>query len=162
MHRDRVVGRRSQEHMRDLRSLVRIQIVFTIFFVFFKFIRPPVLKSDAPDVFKLILLSLPNFFEGVIGTLILTYIGLYLNERVGKKRIGEMMIYVSAVVIAGVYVITQELKFHNFGGNNVMDPNDVVGSVIGLMVGFAIIICKRPRIQADEQGGSSIFKCRNR
>lgn len=54
-----------------------------------------------------------------------------------------------AVILAGIYVITQELKVHNLGGNNVFDPNDVVFSCIGLLIGYMIIIRIKPQIYGD-------------
>ncbi len=143
--------------MRDISKLARIQIVFILLFAFFKFIRPTVLDSNAPEVFKIILLSLPNFFEGVIGTLVLTAIGLYLNARVLTKQIKRQLIYIMATILAAIYVITQELKIHNLGGNNVFDINDIIFSIIGLGVGFTMIIIIKPKIDAvvDQNNGSS-------
>ena len=133
--------------MADIRKLVRIQILFTVLFIFFKLIRPPILKSESPEFFKYILLSLPNFFESVIGVLIVTGIGLVLNDRLIKKyQIGLKTIYIVSVIMAGIYVITQEFKIHNLGGNNVFDKNDLIYSVIGLLIGFSIILWIKPRI----------------
>ena len=133
--------------MADIRKLVRLQILFTVLFIFFKFIRPPILKSESPEFFKNILLSLPNFFESVIGVLIVTGIGLVLNDRLIKKyQIGLKTIYIVSVIMAGIYVITQEFKIHNLGGNNVFDKNDLIYSVIGLLIGFSIILWIKPRI----------------
>ena len=132
--------------MRDISKLARIQMVFILLFAFFKFIRPTVLDSNASEIFKIILLSLPNFFEGVIGTLVLTAIGLYLNARVLTKQIKRQLIYIMATILAAIYVITQELKIHNLGGNNVFDINDIIFSIIGLAVGFTMIMIIKPKI----------------
>ncbi|WP_299312037.1 hypothetical protein [uncultured Aquimarina sp.] len=134
--------------MTDILKLVRIQVFLVILFLVFKFIRPTVLNSDSPEWIKITLLSLPNFFEAFIGTLILTGIGLYLNLRtLGRKRqIKRNLIYAMAPIIAGVYAITQELKLHNLGGNNVYDVNDLIFSVIGLIIGYLIVILIKPRI----------------
>lgn len=132
--------------MRDISKLARIQMVFILLFAFFKFIRPTVLVRNAPEIFKIILLSLPNFFEGVIGTLVLTAIGLYLNARVLTKQIKRQLIYIIATILATIYVITQELKIHNLGGNNVFDINDIIFSIIGLAVGFTMIMIMKPKI----------------
>ena len=129
-------------------KLARVELVIIPIFIFFKFIRPSVLKSTSPDFFKIALLSLPNFFEGIIGTLTLTGIGLIINDKLSKqKQIKPKLIYVLAVVIAGIYVITQELKFHNLGGNNVYDVNDLIFSIIGLVLGFLIVLWIRPCIE---------------
>ncbi|AXT50076.1 hypothetical protein D1818_04235 [Aquimarina sp. BL5] len=134
--------------MTDILKLVRIQILLIILFVVFKFIRPAVLNNGFPQWIKITLLSLPNFFEAFIGTLILTGIGLYLNLRIlsRKRQIKRNLIYVIAPILAGIYVITQELKLHNLGGNNVYDSNDIVFSVIGLITGYLIVILIKPRI----------------
>ena len=133
--------------MADIVSLARIQLLFMLLFVFFKLIRPFVLNGDSAELFKLALLSLPNFFEAVIGTLILTGIGLVLRDKIGDNRGSLQLVYLTAVLLAAVYVIAQELGFHNLGGNNVTDINDVLFSIIGLLVGYAIILRKQPRIQ---------------
>lgn len=133
--------------MSDILKLVRIQILFTVLFIFFKLIRPAILNSKSPEFFKNMLLSLPNFFESVIGVLILTGIGLVLNDRLTKKfQLGVKTIYILSVIAAGIYVITQELKMHNLGGNNVFDRNDLIYSVIGLVIGYGLIIWNKPRI----------------
>lgn len=134
--------------MGDILKLARIQILFIVLFAFFKFIRPPVLKSNAFDWIKIALLSLPNFFEGVIGVLTLTAMLLYLNSRflTKKQQAKESLIYGIALILAGIYVITQEFKIHNLGGENVYDKNDVIFSIIGLTVGYLIIVIYKPRI----------------
>ncbi|WP_299247535.1 hypothetical protein [uncultured Aquimarina sp.] len=134
--------------MTDILKLARIQFLLIILFVIFKFIRPAVLNSDSPEWIKITLLSLPNFFEAVIGTLILTGIGLYLNLRIlsKKRQIKRNLIYAVASILAGIYVITQELKLHNLGGNNIYDSNDLIFSVIGLIIGYLIIIAIKPKI----------------
>ncbi|WP_350293726.1 hypothetical protein [uncultured Croceitalea sp.] len=111
--------------MRDILKLARIQFVLIALFVFFKLIRPSVLELNLPEGMKITLLSLPNFFEAVIGVLILTGIGLYLNLRglSEKLRIGRNLLYAIVPIIGGIYVITQEMKIHNLGGNNVYDKN---------------------------------------
>ena len=117
-------------------------------FIFFKAIRPAVLNSEAPEWAKLALLSLPNFFEAFIGTLILTGIGLYLSVKIlsKQKQINRKIIYILAPILGGVYVITQELKIHNLGGNNVYDFNDIVFSIIGLIGGYLMVLWMNPKI----------------
>lgn len=133
--------------MTDILKLARIQVLFIIVFVFFKLIRPSVLKSASPEFLKKILLSLPNFFQSVIGVLILTGIGLILNSRLNKKKqVRHKLIYLLAVIIAAIYVITQELNIYNIRGNNTLDYNDLIFSCIGLLIGYWIILYKKPRI----------------
>lgn len=137
------------ERLSDISKLVRLQILLTVLFIFFKAIRPSVLNSKAPEWFKITLLSLPNFFEAFIGTLILTGIGLYLNVKLlsKQKQINRKIIYLLAPILGGVYVITQELKIHNLGGNNVYDVNDLIFSVIGLVIGYLFVIFMDPKIR---------------
>lgn len=85
--------------------------------------------------------SIPNLIEVIIGTLILTGILLqtrqYFKEKIGSIK--DIYIHIMAVSIAGFYVISQELTFHNIGGNNVYDPYDLIASIIGLVGTFGII-----------------------
>lgn len=139
--------------MTDITKLARIQIGVIVLFAILKLIRPSVLDSDSPELLKLCLLSLPNFFEGIIGVLTLTAIGLYLNDKLPKKiiRLTNFFIYVLATVLAGIYVLTQEFKIHNIGGNNVFDQNDVIFSIAGLMVGLAIVIWLWPTVDRNTE-----------
>lgn len=120
----------------DILKLGRVQIWVIVFFVLFKFIRRPILDKNPPEIVGVVLLSFPNFCEAVIGTLTLTMIGLYLNRYFKVKN---KTIYLVALILSGIYVFTQELRIHNLGGNNIYDPNDMVFSSIGLIVGFLII-----------------------
>ena len=133
--------------MNDIRKIARVQIAMIVLFAFFKFIRPTVLESNAPHWIKTALLSLPNFFEAIIGVLVLTAIGLYLNRSVlGEKRqLKNNSIYLLATLFCGIYVITQELKIHNLGGVNVYDKNDLIFSIIGLIIGYLIMLWMKPK-----------------
>ena len=55
------------------------------------------------------------------------------------RAIKDINIHILAVVIASIYVISQELKFHNLGGNNVYDSYDLIASILGLMGTFVAI-----------------------
>ena len=133
--------------MTDIMKLARVELIIIPIFIFFKFIRPSVLKSESPEIFKIALLSLPNFFEAIIGTLTLTGIGLVVNDKLNKKyQIRPRLIYILAVTLAGIYVSTQELKIHNLGGNNVYDVNDLIFSFIGLIIGYWIVFRIKPII----------------
>lgn len=140
------------EKMKDIMKLARVELIIIPIFIFFKFIRPSVLRSSSPEFFKIALLSLPNFFEAVIGTLTLTGIGLLINDRLSERhQIKPKLIYLLAVILAGIYVSTQELKIHNLGGSNVFDRNDLVFSFIGLIIGYWIVIRIKPIINIDSQ-----------
>lgn len=127
--------------MNDILKLARIQIILIILFVFFKFIRPYILEGSYSEWIKITFLSLPNFFEGIIGVLILTGLGLYINIKVFNpdKQLGTKLVYGIALILAGIYVLTQEFKIHNLGGNNVFDKNDVIFSIVGLIIGYSIV-----------------------
>ncbi len=132
--------------MRAILKLARIQIAIIVLFVLLKFVRPSVLEGNFPEWTKTMLLSLPNFFEGIIGVLMLTGIGLYLNHKLLglKKQIKANLIYTFALIAAAIYVISQEYKVHNLGGNNVYDQNDVLFSVVGLGIGYVIVRITKP------------------
>jgi hypothetical protein len=134
--------------MTDILKLARIQIVLITLFIILKRIRPTILENNPLEWIKIALLSLPNFFEAVIGPLILTGIGLYANTRMlsKKRQVKPNMLYVVATTLSGIYVITQELKIHNLGGNNVCDKNDVLFSIAGLLIGYLILISIKPKI----------------
>ena len=138
--------------MSDILKLARIQIFTIGLFVICKvWLRPFVLNGDFHVVFDIIVLSLPNFFEGIVGVLSLTYMGLYINSRFVQKvekRIRKQRIYLLATLIAAIFVLTQEFKIHNLGGNNVYDPYDVLFSVIGLVVGLLIVLRLQPKMMA--------------
>ena len=128
-------------------KLARVELFIIPVFIFFKLIRPTVLKSSSPQFFKVVLLSLPNFFEAIIGTVTLTGLGLLINHRLSEPyQIKPKLIYLLAVILAGIYVSTQELKIHHLGGNNVFDINDLIFSIIGLIIGYWIVIRIKPII----------------
>ena len=140
------------EKMKDIMKLARVELIIIPIFIFFKFIRPSVLNSSSPQFFKVALLSLPNFFEAIIGTLTLTGIGLLINDSLSERhQIKPKLIYLLAVVLAGIYVSTQELKIHNLGGNNVYDRNDLIFSFIGLMIGYWIVVWIKPIVNIDSE-----------
>ncbi len=131
----------------DVIGLFRIQLLLTVLFIFFKFIRPSVLAGSYPDLFKIILLSLPNFFESIIGLITLTGIALVANDSIHVKwQLKPNVIYVVCMIVSGIYVLAQELDIINLRKNDTMDINDVIFSIIGLLAGYTIIVLRRPRI----------------
>ena len=138
--------------MTDIMKLARIELIIIPVFIFFKYIRPDVLKSEAPNFFKMMLLSLPNFFEAIIGTLTLTVVILLVNDKLNERhQIRLKIVYFIAVVLAGVYVILQELNIINIRTNTTMDLNDVLFSIIGLVIGYSIIVFVQPKIHLEKQ-----------
>jgi hypothetical protein len=117
-------------------------VTVSIMFVLNRFyVRPFVLENDFPDIFPIVVLSLPNFCEAVMGTLLLTGILLQMRQILGDKLKPFKTTYVfsTALMLASIYVISQEFKLHNIGGNNVYDPYDLVASIIGLTLTYMII-----------------------
>jgi hypothetical protein len=115
-------------------------IAILIFVLNKLYIRNWILENDLPDFFLIVTYSIPNLVEAIIATLILTGILLQLRQYFNKKlgSIKAVHIHIIASIIAAVYVISQELKFHNLGGNNVYDPYDLLASCIGLVGTFGI------------------------
>ena len=129
--------------------MLRVQLFLVICFILNKFwIRPFVLENDFSEVIRIFVLSFPNFCEGVMGSLVLAYIGLNLRHRMPTivGRITEKQIYLLAVVLAAIYVILQEFKIHNLGGRNTYDPYDVLFSIIGLIIAYILLLRIKPTI----------------
>ena len=133
-------------------KLVYIELILILGFMFFTYIRPTVVKSTSSEFLKIILFSLPNLFEAIVGTLMLTGVGLLINNSLGlKNQIRPKTIYTIAVVLAGIYVSAQELKIHNLGGNNVYDSNDLLFSFIGLIIGYSMVVWIQPVINNEDE-----------
>ncbi len=117
-------------------------VAILVFFLNKFLIRPWVLEHETFEFFQIIVLSIPNLIEAMIGTLLLTGILLQLKHRFNKKMglIKDEYFYLLAVGLASIYSVSQEFKFHDFGGNNVYDPYDVIASLIGLGVTYGLIL----------------------
>ena len=124
-----------------------IRVIFATVFILFivnKFaFRPLVLTNDTPQVLKIIAWSLPNFIEAIMGSILLTGGLFVLQIRFSAflKSLKTRQVYLLAIFLAGVYVLTQEVKWHNLGGRNVYDPNDFIASIAGLLFIF-VVFCK--------------------
>ncbi|WP_350292912.1 hypothetical protein [uncultured Croceitalea sp.] len=138
------------EKLMDIMKLARIELVIIPIFIFFKYIRPGVLKSKAPEFFKITLLSLPNFFEAIIGVLTLTGIILLINDRLKKHQIKPKILYIIAVALAAAYVILQELNIINIRTNTTFDSNDIIFSILGLIFGYWIIQYIKPQFPSTK------------
>ena len=105
------------------------------------YLRPWILENELSGFILILVYSIPNFLEAIIGTLILTGILFQLRQSFNEKMgaIKDINIRVLAVALATIYVISQELKLHNLGGNNVYDPYDLIASIIGLIGTFVVI-----------------------
>lgn len=116
-------------------------VAILVFFLNKFLLRPWVLENETSEFFRIIVLSIPNLIEAVIGTLLLTGIMLQLKHRFNNKmgHIKDSYLYLVAVSLATIYSVSQEFKFHNFGGNNVYDPYDVIASLIGFVMTYVLI-----------------------
>ena len=106
-----------------------------VVFVLNKFVlRPWILESDSAKALVVLVYSLPNFLEAIMGVLLLTVMALQLRARFHERlgRLDDSSVYLIASALAGLYVVSQELEFHNLGGNNVYDPYDLLASLLGL------------------------------
>lgn len=117
-------------------------LISVLVFVINKFyLRPWVLENEQSEVSRIIVLSLPNLIEAIVGSLILTGILFQLKVRFygNENHIKDTNIYLMATGIAAIYVLSQEFGFHNIGGNNVYDIYDVIASIFGLTLTFGFI-----------------------
>jgi hypothetical protein len=144
--------------MNDARKLARIMFLVVVLFICNKLIlRPYVLKNEFPEFVNVFVLSFPNLCEAVVGGLLLTNIGLYLKHKYLKAHssITEHHVYLFAVLLTAVYVLLQELKVHNLGGNNVYDPFDMLFSVMGMGLAYFLLLYLKPRILFEQKNKSS-------
>ncbi|MDN5202711.1 hypothetical protein QQ008_15080 [Fulvivirgaceae bacterium BMA10] len=121
--------------MAEIRIKKYVRYLFGLAFLVFVlnklYLRPWVLKNELPYFFQVIVYSIPNFIEAIMGTTVITGLSFRILRWSGKK-ISDFHIYLFSTGIASIYVISQELKYHNIGGNNVYDPNDLIASILGL------------------------------
>lgn len=135
-----------------MRLKAYIRIIFWSAFVLFVLnkllVRPWITDMEIQGLVALLSYSIPNFIEAVMGTFILTGFLTYYGSSWFRN---ETWLQLLGVTIAAIYVITQELKIHNLGGNNVYDPYDLVASITGLVFSL-LIIRKYGIINKPEQG----------
>ena len=126
-----------------LLPLMWAQLLVLPVFITAKLVRPSILAADAPLFVDILFLSFPNFCEAIVGVITLTMIGYVLKEKL-QPTLPDIAIYVGAVILAAVYVLTQELRIHNLGGNNVYDPYDMMASFLGLVSSLIALIVWKP------------------
>ena len=130
-------------------------IIASYFIVKFS-IRPLVIENQNSGLIKTIAFSYPNFCEAVVGTIFLTLLLLILKGMLMKRKpnlvFKEKYVYQIAVLISGIYVILQEFKVHNLGGENVFDFNDVFFSILGLIMVYFVLIKIKPKIIGGQNG----------
>ena len=105
------------------------------------YLRPWILENELLGFVLTLTYSIPNLLEAIIGTLLLTGILLQIRQSFIERMatVKDIHIRILAVLLAAIYVISQELKFHNIGGNNVYDPNDLIASIVGLIGIFVVV-----------------------
>lgn len=124
-----------------MRNLLKIQLATICIFAFVKSMRPILLEKGIPEWGKTFMFSFPNFCEAIVGVITLTMLGLFAQQRLAwMSTLKGIHLYLIATFLTGIYVITQELKIHNLGGENVYDPNDVLFSVVGLFFGLMLVL----------------------
>lgn len=137
--------------------ILRLFLVVLALFIANKFVlRPMVLDHDFPSFLQILVLSIPNTFEAVLGMCVvagqLMVVKLYFSPRF--DGIPNLGVYLLATFLAGTYVLTQEFKLHHLGGRNTYDPYDVVASIVGL-VGMLLVLW-RYGILERRDGSASI------
>ncbi len=103
--------------------------------------RPWVVENIGGGFLLVFVNSFPNFLEAVIGTILVALLLLQCRQQFNlpSKNMKNASVYLLASVITGIYVVLQELKIHNLGGENIYDPYDVVASLVGLVVANIVI-----------------------
>jgi len=101
--------------------------------------RPWVLENMDGGISTIMVNSLPNLVEAIIGTIDVAIVLCMIVRSNAwlKPRVTNSKIYVAATTIAGILVIASEMNWIRFRGPNVYDPMDIVASVLGL---FTILI----------------------
>lgn len=109
---------------------------FVSYLIVKSLLRPWVLSHDAWIGFDVFVLSYPNFVEAIMG-LTQAYGMLLWARHQGWAWLGlvsaRALLWLS-VVLTSLYVLTQEFKLHNLGGNNIHDPYDAIASVAGVAI----------------------------
>ncbi len=124
--------------------IVRLYIAVFVLFMLNKFVlRPFVLGHDSLGFLRIIVLSIPNTFEAILGMInvasVLIAARLYLSPRFDQVQ--DRAVYLLATAFVSVYVLTQEFKLHNLGGRNTYDPYDAVASVVGVVGMLVAFLC---------------------
>lgn len=104
-------------------------------------VRPWVLENAVHGPVRIVVNSLPNLVEAIVGTI--TIAG-FLSE-IWRRVVGPTFnsdcttVYAAATVIAGLFVISSEVNWMRFRGPNVYDPNDLAASVFGLILIYFLL-----------------------
>ncbi len=131
-------------------TIAKVELAVILIFAIMKFSRSTVISATYNKLIHTLFYSFPNLAEGIVGVLTTSLILIVLSRRFSKVQLNGIFIYFLSFVLAGIYVISQEFKLHNIGGNNVYDPMDVIFSVIGLTTGLMILFIIKPNVPQDQ------------
>lgn len=127
-----------------LRNYVRLVFVscFVVFIINRFAVRPWILTTHYSRAVFSIAYSLPNFIEAIMGAILITAVLFVCRQRFANRlsKLTDLTLYLTATMLTATYVLSQEFKLHNIGGNNVYDPNDVIASILGLVVVSLMLI----------------------
>ncbi len=131
--------------MNQLGIKTYIRLLYLALFILFilnkTLIRPWVLAHTDVGLLIITVNSFPNFCEAIMGSITLAGVGILIRRRFSKRfgGITDNQLFSGVLILAAIYVITQEFKLHNLGGRNVYDPFDVVASVMGLVLIYVLL-----------------------
>ena len=122
-----------------------IKVIFITAFLLFVlnklYLRNEVLNSDSELLLRIIVLSLPNAVEAIMGMFIV--VGLLLIARgyfdSTLKLLSDTVVYMLGLFITAIYVFSQEINLHSIGGNNTFDPFDLIASAVGLFISLSVV-----------------------
>jgi hypothetical protein len=100
------------------------------------FIRPLVTQDNISGAFIVIINSLPNFVEAIVGTVLLTGMLFSLREysNLAIFKMEDSKLFLVVFIIALIYSFLQELNWFNHRIDNVVDPFDFIASLTGLII----------------------------
>ena len=98
-------------------------------------LRSWVLQRVESGTFVILVNSLPNLVEAVVGTV--TLAGMLMSLRENSESLARWLtdsrLYFVATILAAAFVVPQELNWINLDGNSVYDPYDMAASILGLI-----------------------------
>ena len=105
-------------------------------------LRSWVLQRVESGPFVILVNSLPNLVEAVVGTV--TLAGMLMSLRDNSESLARWLIdgrlYFGATILAAAFVIPQELNWINLDGNSVYDHYDMAASILGLIAINRILV----------------------
>jgi len=106
------------------------------------FLRSWVLRRVESGPFVILVNSLPNLVEAIVGTI--TLAGMLMSIRSKSESLArwltERRLYFGATILAAAFVVPQDLNWINLDGNSVYDHYDMAASIIGLVTINQILV----------------------